>query len=95
MSKTLKKNEKSEANYYPRLIVNRQRLIGIIVLATLAVVLSGFALAEGLFNSIPWATFGVPLCCALSAFILYPPTEEWEYKPWQAKPRRYEQHFID
>ncbi|MFW7380338.1 MAG: hypothetical protein ACOH5I_16115 [Oligoflexus sp.] len=71
--------------------LSRQIILGVIILATVF----GFALfiQNGMENKQHWLVIGIPLCIAATAFILFPKTEEWEYKAWQGKARRVEQNF--
>ena len=38
----------------------------------------------------PWWVTGVPIVILGMMIACIPPSEEWEYKPWQARSRQYE-----
>jgi hypothetical protein len=44
-------------------------------------------------EGLEWYQIGLPLTGLGLLFILVPPTEEWEYRAWQGKPRKVEQNF--
>ena len=43
----------------------------------------------------PWWLTGLPIAALGLIIALIPPSEEWEYKPWQARARQYERHQIE
>lgn len=52
-----------------------------------------FPVAAGMIDS--WLTL-MPILAVICAITLtIPPTEEWEYTPWQAEPERYEHYTRD
>ncbi len=52
-----------------------------------------FPVAAGFIHS--WLTV-LPVIAVIAFFTLtIPPTEEWEYTPWQADPERYEHYTRD
>ena len=57
----------------------------------LAVVL--FPVTAGLIEN--WLTIVPVVAVVAVATLLIPPTEEWEYSPWQAEPERYEHYTRD
>lgn len=91
-----KSNEttKSRSNEYDsRLIIYRSRQISFMFLVGLAVIGFGMMILQGLETGLDWGHLAVPLIALGGLFCLYPPTEEWEYKPWQSNPRKVEQNF--
>ena len=42
-----------------------------------------------------WVYAAIPLILLGIPVILYPPVEQWVYKPWQAKAQKYERHYRD
>lgn len=79
--------------YYTRLLIYRSRqiILGIIILITSFF----FALyiVNGLESEQHWIVIGIPLCLVGLGFIFFPATEKWEYKAWQAKPRKVEKNL--
>ena len=41
-----------------------------------------------------WWLTGLPIAAVGLMIALIPPSEEWEYKPWQARARQYERNQI-
>ncbi len=76
-----------------RIIIFRSRQMSLLM--TVALVTAGFTvmIVQGTEAGLGWLTIGVPLCLLGSLFAIFPPTEEWEYKAWQGKSRKVEQHF--
>jgi len=52
-----------------------------------------FPVASGMIHS--WLTLIPPLAVICGITLTIPPTEEWEYTPWQAEPERYEHYNRD
>ena len=50
-----------------------------------------FFIREGMQNEASWVAIGLPLSLLGLLYIIYPPTEEWEYQPWQSQPQQIEQ----
>ncbi len=42
-----------------------------------------------------WWLVGLPITALGLMICVIPPSEMWEYKPWQARPRQYEKHQIE
>lgn len=42
-----------------------------------------------------WLAMTVPISIIGTYLIFYPPTEEWEYKPWQSQSEKREQTFYN
>lgn len=76
-----------------RLLVYRHRQISILMLVIGATILFSFIIVEAQEKDLAWWHLVLPLSALGSLFCLVPPTEEWEYKPWQGKPRKVEQNF--
>ncbi len=66
----------------------------------LAVALGGFYIllfsfvATGIATKAPWPVTALPILVAGVLFLFVPVAEEWEYRPWQSNPRKYEKHQI-
>lgn len=43
----------------------------------------------------PWWLTSLPIIGVGLMICLIPPTEQWEYKPWQTRARQYERHQIE
>lgn len=76
-----------------QIIISRSRQLALLLLVILATIGFTIIIAHGNLNNIGWWVIGAPLCLFGGLFILVPPTENWEYKPWQGKPRKVEQHL--
>lgn len=78
-------------DYDSRVIIYRSRQLALLVFVLIAT--AGFTLiiAQGTINNLGFWAIGAPICLFGGLFILVPPTEVWEYKPWQSKARQVEQ----
>lgn len=76
-----------------RLLIYRSRQMSLMMLMGIATTGFTIMIVQGTEANIGWWAIGVPLCLLGGLFILFPPTEEWEYKAWQGKSRKVEQHF--
>lgn len=52
-----------------------------------------FPVTAGLINN--WLAILPVVAVVALATLMIPPTEEWEYSPWQAEPERYEHYTRD
>lgn len=98
MPKQKPQNKRRNADnnrFYTQLIVYRNRQWGIAFFVALATVVFGYFIAKDMFGGKSWVAIGTPLSLLGLLFLLIPPTEEWEYRPWQAKAQQYEKHFLD
>ncbi len=82
-----------KSDFDSRLVVFRSRQMSLLM--TMGFATAGFTImiVQGSESGLSWLAIGLPLCFLGSLFGLFPPTEEWEYKAWQGKPRKVEQHF--
>jgi hypothetical protein len=80
--------------YYARLLVNKSLQVTLaMIVAGLTVLFTAVIVAE-VQQGHSWYAIGLPLCLIGMGFLVFPKTEEWIYKPWQAKPEQYEKHII-
>lgn len=82
--------------FYPKLIIlrlRRRQLVLALALAFAAFV-AILAKAHG-HQEKPWWLTGLPIAALGLIIGLIPASEEWEYKPWQARARQYERHQIE
>ena len=93
MAKDQKKKSEGNNKFYSKMLIYKGTRFTLMMIVSMAIVICGLMIDTGMLAGLSWITIGLPLCLSLSAFILYPATEEWEYRAWQAKPQRYEQHF--
>lgn len=82
-----------KSDFDSKLLIFRSRQMSLLMTITLATIGFTILIVQGTEKQIGWWTIGVPLCMLGGLFALFPPTEEWEYKAWQGKPRKVEQHF--
>ena len=74
-----------------KLIIYRSRQVFLIlaVMVMTGVFTSMILKNEG--SDFPWFVLAMPITGLGLFFLVIPPTEEWQYKPWQGKSRRIEQ----
>lgn len=78
--------------YYSTLIINKTQRIRLYFVLIVLLGFSASYLYNMLMRELPWTSFIIPSSIVLGIILLLPMTEEWEYKPWQSKPQRYERH---
>ena len=76
-----------------RILIFRSRQMSLLMTIFLATAGFSVMIVQGTEAGLGWLTIGVPICFLGVLFALFPPTEEWEYKAWQGKSRKVEQHF--
>jgi len=73
-----------------RLIIYRGRQIALGIVMAITTFFFALFIINGMEKDQHWLIIGIPVCIAASGFVLFPNTEKWEYKPWQAKSARVE-----
>ena len=84
-----------KTNFDSKIIIYRSRQLFLLACGAAA---NGIFMIMILKNSaceFPWFTLVFTITGIGLLFLVIPPTEEWEYIPWQNKPRRIEQHDRD
>ena len=89
----LQQNKKKNKSFYTRLIVYRKRQFSLAMLVLGFIASFTVLIFNDLLQETHWVAMAIPLCISGSVFLLFPPTEQWEYKPWQNSAERVEQHF--
>jgi hypothetical protein len=54
-----------------------------------------YLILKDFHTSKPWWNLVFPVTGVGLLLCLFPPTEMWEYAPWQSRSRRYERHQIE
>ncbi|SMF79299.1 hypothetical protein [Pseudobacteriovorax antillogorgiicola] len=80
-----------DSQFDTKLLVYRTRQIALALIIVIVTALFTFYIREGIAAGQSWLAIGFPLCIVSLAFILFPSTEEWEYKAWQSKAQKIEQ----
>ena len=76
-----------------RIVTHRRRQLAL-YLAVAFVVLTSLVIGH-LAGSRHWGFVALPITFVGLLITLIPPSEEWAYRPWQARPRQYERHQIE
>lgn len=95
--KKVKAGKSTETNtFYPRLIVYplRRRQLGLAMVIVFWMFVGVLAKHIRSGES-AWFVSCLPIFGLGLMITIIPVTEEWEYKPWQAKARQYERHQIE
>ncbi len=96
MAKTqLKSKPSNENNNYTRLLVFPKRKLSLFLGILICVILFTSLLHKEIPVGTPWIFLVVPITLAGSIFLLFPPTEEWEYRSWQNAKQKQERMFFD
>jgi len=77
------------AHYYPRLLIIKQTRRNLIYLTMLAFVVVTAILASN--RGVSWQVLVAPICFTGLLLCLLPPSERWEYRPWQTSARQMEE----
>ena len=83
------------SRYYTRLIIYRGRQFSLAMLVGLFALIFTSMIFSDLLNNKHWLAIATPLVLLGVVFLLFPQTEEWEYKAWQTKVEQIERHFLD
>ncbi len=81
--------------YSMRLIIFKARRLAVISLASSMVVIFSILINYDMSHGVPWLITAVPISLLGMIWLLVPPTEEWEYKPWQSSPQQVERHYTE
>ncbi|RZA23249.1 MAG: hypothetical protein EOP10_13285 [Proteobacteria bacterium] len=79
------------SEFYSKIIIYRSRQIFLGLMMFAMTAFFAFILVKNYDSGYPWYVLALPFSALGLAFLIVPMTEEWEYKPWQSKPRRIEQ----
>ena len=88
------KLNKDHLKYYSHIVINKTKRTGFLMLFSVIYLLMIAALMNHMLQgNKSWVLVAVPICILSIPLILFPPVEEWVYKPWQAKAQKYERHY--
>ncbi len=76
-----------------RIVTHRRRQLAL-YLAVAFVVLTSLVI-QHLSGHRHWGFIALPITFVGLMIAVIPPSEEWAYRPWQARPRQYERHQIE
>ena len=82
-------------DFYVKLRILPQRRRQLVFYTTLAFFCVLALVMRDMHTERPWALTALPIVFIGLMITLVPATEEWLYRPWQAKPRQYERHQIE
>ncbi len=80
-------------DYDSRLIIHKSRRFSLFILLVLMTVTFAILIQEGNEEGLHWYQMSLPIIGLGLLALLFPLTEEWEYRAWQGKPRKVEQNF--
>ncbi len=81
---------KKQDMYYSRVLVSKGTRFTVVVAVFGSMVAVAYLLAQTMANHASWGTVGVPIGLIGLGLIAIPLIEDWEYRPWQNAPMRYE-----
>ena len=82
-------------DYYVKIVKYRGRGFGFFVMMASIWVMMTVVLFLNLYTKGPWFGTVIPLILIGMISLIYPPTEDWLYRPWQAIAQQVERHFYD
>ncbi len=82
-------------NFYVKLLIvkHRRRQLALYLAVAFVALLS--LVAGHLSGNRHWGFVAIPVTFVGLVMALIPPSEDWLYRPWQARPRQYERHQIE
>ncbi len=82
-------------NFYVKLLIvkHRRRQLALYLAVAFLALLS--LIAGHVSGHRHWGFVAMPVMFIGLAISLIPPSEDWLYRPWQARPRQYERHQIE
>ena len=89
------KNNKSNAKFYTKLLIYRTKQLSFLFLLIIAFIFFSVSIFGNMIAEKHWLFVALPISLLGTAFIFVPPTEEWEYIPWQNESERYEYTSFD
>ncbi len=82
--------------FYPKLLIQKLRRRQLVLALLLAFSAFVAIVAKNYrHDDRAWWVTGLPIAALGLIICVIPPSEEWEYKPWQARARQYERHQIE
>lgn len=86
---------KEEKPYVSHILINKNLRYGffvanLIIFFVLILLMIGNVRTGG-----SWYSLLVPIILFSLPLMLYPPSEDWVYEPWQVRAQKYERHFVD
>jgi len=88
-------NGTDNSRFYTRLIIFRARQLSLAMMVTVFLVIFTSMIFNDLLNNAHWFAIATPLILLGMVFLLFPGTEEWEYRAWQTRVEQIERHFLD
>jgi|GEM_PF-1327773 len=82
-------------DYYVKVVKFRGRGFGFFLFCGTICAMMTIALFVNFLSNMPWIGVVVPIVLLGLLTLVYPPTEDWSYKPWQAVAQQVERHFYD
>jgi hypothetical protein len=93
-AKTKKKDDR-DRKFYSHLLINHTQRWGLFMLFMMTYAGIVFVLASSAFLGQSWYAVVAPVVLGGIPLIIYPMSESWVYRHWQARPRKYERHYLD
>lgn len=80
-----------KTDFDSKIIIYRSRQIFLLFSVLAMTILFTLMLLRNSDNGYAWYILALPFSGLGLLFLAIPMTEDWQYKPWQSKPRRVEQ----
>lgn len=81
--------------YYSHLTSHRNKRMGLNLSFVVCYILTTIVLFKELVLNEAWHRNLLPLLLFNIPVIIFPMVQEWNYRPWQSKPQKYERHHTD
>ena len=84
-----------EKNYSMRLVIFKARRAAVMMLFLIALIVFSVIIQHDLTNNVSWVVTAIPITLLGLLWLLVPPTERWDYQPWQSSPQQVERHWTE
>ena len=86
-------DEKKARSHYAFLVINKTYRSGLGILCTFYYMVCFGLIYQMMLSHHSWTTIALPIGALGLMFLVYPPTEQWHYSPWQTRPQKLERHY--
>lgn len=90
----MEENKRPE-DFYSKIIVHKMRRGGFYSVSATVLFLCTVLINTNYIQGGHWLNVALPIILVSVPVLVYPPIEEWQYIPWQAKAQKIEIHYTE